>query len=180
MTLRRHFSLSENQGGPSPKAIGEVLWTCSSSALEDVTRFAESLFFNWLIGGTDAHAKNYSVLLSSHGKVRLAPLYDLASSLPYPQQIQTRKASMAMKIGSHYQISEISGTDWKKFAKELRISPDGVLEHIRHMADRIGGSSEVVAAALTHEGVTHPVIGRIVDALKSHVKKCVLALDVSR
>jgi hypothetical protein len=48
---------------------------------------------------------------------------------------------MAMKIGSHYQISEIRGTDWKKFAKELRISPDGVLEHIRHMADLLRGSS---------------------------------------
>ena len=170
----------QNQGGPSPRVIGEILWSSSSSALEDVTRFAESLIFNWLIGGTDAHAKNYSVLLASRGKVRLAPLYDLASSLPYPQQIQPRKASMAMKIGSHYKISEISGTDWKKLAKELRIPPDGVLERIRDMADQIAGLSETVAATLTNEGVTHPVTNRIVDELKSHVKKCRLALDVSR
>ena len=170
----------QNQGGPSPRAIGEILWASSSSALEDVTRFAESLIFNWLIGGTDAHAKNYSILLSSRGQVRLAPMYDIASSLPYPQQIPPRKASMAMKIGSHYKISEITGTDWKKLAKELRISPAAILERIRHMAEHIGGLAEVVAARLTDEGVAHPVISRIVDELKSHVKKCVLALDVSR
>lgn len=170
----------QNQGGPSPKMIGEILWTSSSSAVEDVTRFAESLIFNWLIGGTDAHAKNYSVLLSSRGQVRLAPLYDLASALPYPQQIQPRKAALAMKIGSHYRIAEINGTDWRKLANELRISPVETLERIRRMAQKIEESSGLVATRLSNEGVAHPVINRIVDELESHLEKCVLALDTSR
>ena len=160
--------------------IGEILWTSSSSAVEDVTRFAESLIFNWLIGGTDAHAKNYSVLLSSRGQVRLAPLYDLASALPYPQQIQPRKAALAMKIGSHYRIAEINGTDWRKLANELRISPVETLERIRRMAQKIEESSGLVATRLSNEGVAHPVINRIVDELESHLEKCVLALDTSR
>ena len=46
-----------------------------------VRRFADALIWNWLIGGTDAHAKNYSVLLAGD-QVRLAPLYDIASALP--------------------------------------------------------------------------------------------------
>ena len=32
--------------------------------------------------GTDAHAKNYSLLISAGGEARLAPLYDLSSQLP--------------------------------------------------------------------------------------------------
>ena len=47
-----------------------------------VRRFADALAWNWIIGGTDAHAKNYSLLLSG-SDVRLAPLYDIASALPY-------------------------------------------------------------------------------------------------
>ncbi len=47
-----------------------------------VWRFADALIWNWLIGGTDGHAKNYSVLLADDD-VRLAPLYDVASALPY-------------------------------------------------------------------------------------------------
>jgi hypothetical protein len=34
-------------------------------------RFADALIWNWVIGGTDAHAKNYSLLLAGD-QVRLA------------------------------------------------------------------------------------------------------------
>ena len=40
------------------------------------------LIFNWLIAGTDAHAKNFSLLIAPGPQIRLAPLYDLASALP--------------------------------------------------------------------------------------------------
>jgi hypothetical protein len=42
--------------------------------------FADALIWNWLIAGTDAHAKNYSVLLAGND-IRLAPLYDMSSAL---------------------------------------------------------------------------------------------------
>jgi serine/threonine-protein kinase HipA len=53
----------------------------------DVERFLKANIFNWLIGGTDAHAKNYSLLIGSGDEVRLAPLYDFSSQLPYPELI---------------------------------------------------------------------------------------------
>lgn len=40
-------------------------------------RFADALALNWLIGGTDAHAKNYSFLYP-RSIARLAPLHDVA------------------------------------------------------------------------------------------------------
>lgn len=51
----------------------------------DVERFLKANMFNWLIGGgTDAHAKNYSFLIDAGDEIRLAPLSDLSSQLPYP------------------------------------------------------------------------------------------------
>ena len=44
-------------------------------------------------------AKNYSLLLGS-GRVRLAPLYDVASILPY-DQCDMLRAKLAMKIGDN-------------------------------------------------------------------------------
>ncbi len=95
----------QNQGGPGPKQIVEVIRSNVSShaltatspkfqfsAEDDVSTFIDALIFNWLIGGTDAHAKNYSLLIGSEGLVRLAPLYDIASILPYPS-IDPRKAN---------------------------------------------------------------------------------------
>ena len=38
-----------------------------------------------LIGNADAHGKNLSLLLPPGGRVRLAPLYDVMSTVHYPE-----------------------------------------------------------------------------------------------
>ena len=101
--LRIHPSLKyQNEGGPGPKQIVDLLrnHVMDGRRLEknakistpevDVQTFIDALIFNWLIGGTDAHAKNYSFLIAPQGQVRLSPLYDLSSVLPYARQIAPR------------------------------------------------------------------------------------------
>ena len=167
----------QNQGGPSPKAIGEILRVFSSSPEEDVVRFIDTLIFHWLTAGPDAHAKNYSILIAPGARARLAPLYDLASALPYPQQIPPRKATMAMKIGSNYRIQQIRRRDWEKLARELRLTPSGVLDRIADLAGRIPGGAEAVAKTIHKEGVRHPVISRIVEQMGEHITRCADALS---
>ena len=169
----------QNQGGPTPRNIGEILWTSSSSPEEDVKRFAESLIFNWLVAGTDAHAKNYSILIAAGSSARLSPLYDLASSLPYPAQIQPRKATLAMKIGSHYQIQRIRRRDWEKMAREIRLSPAWVLERLSDMAGRLPSAAQTVANSLAKDGVRHQVIPRLVEDIVKHIEQCLAALEPS-
>jgi serine/threonine-protein kinase HipA len=96
----------QNEGGPGPAGIADLLREHSSRPEEDVAAFVDALAFNWLIGGTDAHAKNYSLLHGGGGRVRLAPLYDLASVLPYPG-MDPRRAAMAMRIGGKYRLHDI-------------------------------------------------------------------------
>jgi serine/threonine-protein kinase HipA len=55
-----------------------------------VMRFFDALMVNWLICGTDAHAKNYSLLLAGR-QVRLAPLYDVASAQSSPTGVPSRE-----------------------------------------------------------------------------------------
>ncbi|WP_225160046.1 HipA domain-containing protein [Bradyrhizobium sp. BRP56] len=59
-------------------------------------------------GGTDAHAKNYSLLLANGPTVRLAPLYDIASILTY-DDVDLQKMKLAMKIGGEYKLGQIGG-----------------------------------------------------------------------
>jgi hypothetical protein len=95
-----------------------------------VQSFVDAIIFNWLIAGTDAHAKNYALLLGGNGAVRLTPLYDLASILPY-QTINLQKAKLAMKIGGEYRLRNIRLRHWKRFAADLL-----VLAHtVRHLGD---------------------------------------------
>lgn len=70
----------QSDGGPTPEQIIALL--SNETGRGDARRFFLSLFYNWLIGNTDGHAKNYGVLLDGP-LPRLAPLYDLSSAAPY-------------------------------------------------------------------------------------------------
>jgi hypothetical protein len=93
----------QNEGGLGPADIANLLRRVMAPqvAADAVRRFADALIWNWLIAGTDAHAKNYSLLLADN-QVRLAPLYDIASSLPYC--VHEKKLRLAMKIGGDYGV----------------------------------------------------------------------------
>ena len=92
--------------------------------------------YNWIIGGTDAHAKNYSVLLSG-AQVRLAPLYDVASALAYDDMYAAR-LRMAMKIGGEYGLDSVHGRHWRRFAQANRLDADETIARIDELAERAG------------------------------------------
>src|ERR1700723_3634765 len=117
----------QNEGGPGIRDIVELLRTYSGSAAEDVRTFLDSVAFNWLIVGTDAHAKNYALLIGTQGRARLAPLYDVASILPYTQ-IDIKKTKLSMKLGGEYCFSNIQGRHWRKMAQDIRLDPDKVIQ----------------------------------------------------
>ena len=162
----------QNDGGPSAKAIAGVLKDSSSEVMADLWRFAEALAFNWLIAGTDAHAKNYSLLLAARAQVRLAPLYDLASSLPYPAEVNPHKAKLAMKIGSKYKIKDVVGRHWSACARELGLPPTELLERIGTMASLIPDAATRVADSMEKSGIRHRVIGVLLEELAKHAEGC--------
>jgi hypothetical protein len=90
-----------------------------------VERFVDALAYNWIIAGTDAHAKNYSVLLAG-SPVRLAPLYDVASTLPY-DDMDVRKLRMAMKIGGQHDVEATNGHHWRRFAQANKLDPEATI-----------------------------------------------------
>lgn len=88
-------------GGPTARDVVALL-SRTSEARVNVRSFTRMLFFNALIGGTDAHAKNYSILLGRGGTAMLAPLYDVASGLAYDRL--RMHGRLAMSIGGENRI----------------------------------------------------------------------------
>lgn len=70
----------EEDGGPSLRKIAGILSETDPDSLDSLLRAAT---LNLAIGNGDAHAKNFSLLHDRAGTVRLAPLYDLLSTLVY-------------------------------------------------------------------------------------------------
>jgi serine/threonine-protein kinase HipA len=101
----------QTDGGPSPEKILNLLEQCSYPEIDKV-RFMGALFFNWLVLGTDAHAKNYSLMLLGKEGVALAPLYDISSYLPYADD--PNYVSLAMKVMKKKKAGEIGRRHWEQ------------------------------------------------------------------
>lgn len=161
----------ESEGGPGVRQTVELLRTYSTKSEEDIETFLDAVAMNWLIAGTDAHAKNYAVLIGAGGSVRLAPLYDLASVLPYPD-FDLRRVRMAMKLGGEYRLNDIGLRQWQKLAKQVRRDPESVIARVEALADMIGERVPEVAQQLAGEGLKHTILARLSKRLIERTAQC--------
>ena len=160
----------QNEGGPSPANIIELLRTYSTDRDADLDTFVAALGFNWLIAGMDAHAKNYSLLLSGPD-IRLAPLYDIASILPY-EEVDLRKAKLAMKIGGEHKVELIGLRQWQKFAREVRTNADQLVEVLISMAKHLPDEVAAARALAREEGLNNALIDRLAKQLIDRAHEC--------
>jgi serine/threonine-protein kinase HipA len=158
----------QEDGGPGVKQIAECLRRVSADPEGDVYRFAQANVFNWLIGGTDAHAKNYSLLIGAGDEVLLAPFYDLSSQLPYEKLIAQR---LAMKIGDRYEIRKIGTAEWRKFAQACAIEEDRLLSGITGMARSLPDAMATVRDQAVADGLSKNVVMSLADQIIGHARE---------
>lgn len=85
-------------------------------------QFTAQLAFNAALGNTDAHAKNYSLLLDNP-QPELSPLYDIVPVLLYPQY----DSVLAMPIGGAREPAELTEVAWRRFAASAGLDIDRVV-----------------------------------------------------
>lgn len=157
----------QEEGGPGIADIVPLIRRVSSDPEVDADRFLRANIFNWFIGGTDAHAKNYAFLIDAGDAVRLAPLYDLSSQLPYPDLIKQR---LAMKIGNHYEIPLVDIDDWRALAQACDLDVDSVVEKITAMGNAMPDEIAAAAARALKEGLSARFVEPLAGQLVSHVR----------
>jgi serine/threonine-protein kinase HipA len=158
----------QEDGGPGIAQLTALIRRTSSEPEADVERFLQANIFNWLIGGTDAHAKNYSLLIGAAEEVRLAPLYDLSSQLPYGDLIAQR---VAMKIGEHYDIARVAMEDWRKVARQCFVEEDGVVAMITGMIEALPDEVSAAADEAVAKGLSPKIVGQLARRLIEHTRE---------
>jgi len=167
----------ENEGGPGPAHIVDLLLRESDDAATDVAAFLDALALNWVIGGTDAHAKNYSLLLSARS-VRLAPFYDLISILPYPHRVPYREAALAMRIEREYRSWKLRRRHWKGLATQCDLDSGPVVERVGELVGAVPGAMERASSEVQSEGGRHDIIERLKVEVREHSRRCLKALGL--
>ena len=175
----------QSDGGPGPADLFRLVRTIMPGMAGDdaCMQLVDSLAFNWLIGGSDAHAKNYSLLMSGRA-VRLAPLYDLTSIFPYrlrprerlvPGRVN-RNPKMAMRIGEHYEIGMVRRDDWTIVARWAELDPDATLARIGTLAEAVVPALAAAAIDTAVTAAASKLPARLVDEVEANVAHCRSAL----
>lgn len=165
----------QNEGGPGPREVARLLRSVMPPPAADdaVLRFLDALAWNWLIAGTDAHAKNYSLLLAGR-QVRLAPLYDVASALPYGTH--ERKLRLAMKIGGDYRVHPFQN-NWPQAASELGLDSGLAVDRVSDLACRAPDAFSESAGAPDVVELQSSLPARLVDLVAERCARCMAILD---
>lgn len=169
---------------PSPSEIIAALRADSTG--QSVDDFVSALFFNYLIGATDAHAKNYSLMHLSQDSLFLAPLYDVASILPYVKRKRGARVA-AMPIGREKRFGRLTGSNIDRFARSNDLDARSCRELMARLATEVHDRVAQVVAESTHiTGVERmgPNLERTVrancEAMLLNMDKDGRSIDLSR
>lgn len=158
----------QSQGGPGAGTVARLINDHSTARDQgDNRRFAQALLFNWLVCGTDAHARNYSLMLSG-SNVALAPLYDLNSHLAYSDG---RSNDLSMSVAGTFRASSVRSSDWTRVADELLIEPDWMRAEVTRQTDQIRGALHDVTADDDVARHRSPAVKRLVQNVDRWVEQ---------
>jgi serine/threonine-protein kinase HipA len=132
-----------SEGGPIFPDCFALLRRAATRPAREILKLLDAAIFNLIIGNADAHAKNFSLLHSGGnggGVITLAPLYDLLSTIIYPNL----HVKLAMKIGGKAVLEDIEPRHWERFATDAGLGAPFV-------RTRIGQLCNAVIAAIDGE-----------------------------
>lgn len=116
------------EGGPSSADVMRRVTSFLMVGRENAARFLQMLFFNYLILGHDAHARNYSIILRPDGAHPLAPMYDVASGIPYVERrlLEVKPPKLAMSIGGENRPGRVSLENLEQFVSSCSLERFGI------------------------------------------------------
>ncbi|HXJ43819.1 MAG TPA: type II toxin-antitoxin system HipA family toxin [Bryobacteraceae bacterium] len=154
----------QKEGGPSLKQCFGLLREASSAPVIDLARLLEAVIYNYLVGNNDAHGKNFALLYHGVGtanlEIRLAPLYDIVSTVYYPELSR----DMAMKIGGQYSSEKVMARNFDQLAEEAGLAKPLVIARVPQVAER-------VIAALRRVEITHPSAEKVAGLIRQRSEK---------
>ena len=126
-----------------------ILLENASDPITDQLKLWEYVIFDYLVGNTDNHIKNVSLLYSPDlTSLRLAPAYDILSTAVY----ESSTRDMAFFIGSESRLERISRDSFEEAAKEVGIGRRIAMQRLDRMFLCFEESLKESAAVLKQQG----------------------------
>jgi serine/threonine-protein kinase HipA len=159
----------EAEGGPSVASVIALLRRQPSRRIAlDVNAFVRAVLTNFLLGNSDAHGKNFSLLYDPKAGVRLAPLYDVVSTAVY----DGLTPRLAMAIGGEDDPSQVDLGCWERLGAESGLG-GGLPGFVKRWSSEVLAATEFCLRGAEQEGWSHPVHEAIADVARERARRLI-------
>ncbi len=141
--------------GPTLREMFEA--TRRLMAPTDLLRLLDMVIFNVIACNSDAHAKNYSIIINASG-TSLSPLYDVICGEAW----QHITKNLPQKIAGKSRGDQLTGQDWNRFARECGLGARQVLARVRALAESAATEASTAASEVSAMPAgAHPILNEV-------------------
>ncbi len=160
-----------SEGGPTLKDCFALLRRIAARPAIDVLKLLDAVIFNLIVGNADAHGKNFSLLYDGNGP-RLAPLYDLLTTVAWPEL----SPRLAMKIGKRATLETVDSGAWMAFAADAALGLPLIRRRVDEIGEAVRNRAGEVADALAATGIDEGALSRLAGMIAARAERCVLTV----
>jgi serine/threonine-protein kinase HipA len=132
----------------------------------DALALLDQVIFNIIVANTDAHAKNYSLILPVGASPRLAPLYDVSTVLSWPHVVKTYAQSID---GKKRNPDMVAGRHWEAIAREIGYRQTDVKNRVQQIVDALVANREKITAEVSAlPGATNGYVTQTAEAIETN------------
>jgi serine/threonine-protein kinase HipA len=107
----------------------------------EIVRLLDMVILNVLACNSDAHAKNYSIMIRA-GSASLAPLYDIMCGEVWENVTK----NLAQKVAGVSRGDHLKRTHWQQVARECGLNPRQVIDRVDALAKSALAEAELTAS----------------------------------
>lgn len=166
----------DDQGrGHSIATLALLMATHSADPDADRAAFLAALALNWVLCNTDAHSKNYSLLFAG-AAVRLAPLYDVWSVMPYDPDHYAAYTLAMSPVADRRVLGSDNPAAWEDAAVAVGLPRSEGPERAAALAQKIPSSIERAIDELSPKHRADPTVNALATLTASRTRHCLTSL----
>jgi len=156
-----------NQTGIRGPTLAEMFAvTRNAMQAPDILNLLDYVIFNVISCNTDAHAKNYSMMISGRG-FRLAPIYDVMCALAWDHVTR----NMAQKIAGKSRGEHLKRRHWQRFAADVGLNAPRLLARVEALAKgALAETRNAAADVAAMPAGPHPLMAQVTEAIEGRAR----------
>lgn len=135
--------------------------------LADLQRLLQWALFNLVVGNSDAHGKNLSLLYDDQRVPRLAPFYDLVCT----RNDKTLSRELAMNLGGAWDPDLVKKTQLEQLAAELGFRANTVLSQFALLLERIASQLPAAVEGFAQHFGDSPILKRVPIIIRKNLRR---------